>query len=172
MRKAGTTETRLVTDHNQRAIWRTAGIMTTAKRKKVPTGRLNELKRRLEDWRRELVHDVQVKIRDARTDTTLQRHAIDQGESSEADIQNEIEFALIQMKSETLAKIDTAVRQIEEGAYGKCFECGREIAKARLVALPFAVRCKECEEAHEAVAQRDRSMSLDRASTPFFHACN
>jgi DnaK suppressor protein len=146
-----------------------AGIMTTAKRKKVSIGRLNELKTRLEGCRRELVHDVQVKIRDARTETMPARHALDQGESSEVDILNEIEFALIQMKSETLNKIDTAVRQIEEGAYGKCFECGAEIAKARLLALPFAVRCKDCEEAHEASAHRDRSMSLDRASTPFFH---
>jgi DnaK suppressor protein len=146
-----------------------AGMMTTAKRRKVSIGRLNELKTRLQDWRRELVHDVQVKIRDARTDATLERHAIDQGESPEVDIQNEIEFALIQMKSETLSKIDTALRQIEEDVYGQCVECGTEIANARLLALPFAVRCRDCEEAHEASAQRDRKMSPDRASTPFFH---
>jgi DnaK suppressor protein len=148
-----------------------AGIMTTAKIKTAPIGRLSELKTRLEGWRRELVHDVRLKIRDARTDTTLERQAITQGESSEADIQNEIEFALIQMKSETLNKIDTALRQIKEGAYGKCFECGAEIADARLLALPFAVRCKGCEEAHEASAHRDRNMP-HHASTPFFHLSN
>jgi len=142
--------------------------MTTEKRKKVSTGRMNgDLKTRLEAWRRELVHDVQVKLRDARTDTTQDRHAVDQGENSDGDIQNEIEFALIQMKSETLNKINTALREIEEGTYGQCFECGAEIADARLMALPFAVRCKDCEEAREASAP-DRSMSHDRGSTPFF----
>jgi len=28
-------------------------------------------------------------------------------------------------------------------------ECGDEIAEARLRALPFALRCKDCEELHE-----------------------
>ncbi|MBY0493356.1 MAG: TraR/DksA C4-type zinc finger protein [Cyanobacteria bacterium] len=35
-----------------------------------------------------------------------------------------------------------------------CFECGEEIAEARLRALPFAVRCKDCEEALETVGQQ------------------
>ena len=81
---------------------------------------------------------------------------LDQGESSEVDIQEDIEFALIQMKSETLNKIDAALRRLDEGTYGNCFECGDEIAEARLRALPFAVRCKDCEEARETAEQRER----------------
>ena len=71
---------------------------------------------------------------------------LDEGESSEIDIQDDIGFALIQMKAETLNKIDTALRRLREGTYGDCFECGGQIAEARLRALPFAVRCKDCEE--------------------------
>ena len=52
-------------------------------------------------------------------------------ESSEADIQDEIEFALIQMKSETLNKINDALARLEQGDYGNCFECGEEIAEKR-----------------------------------------
>jgi DnaK suppressor protein len=54
------------------------------------------------------------------------------------NIQDDIEFALIQLKAETLNKIDMALQRIAEGNYGKCFECGDEIAEARLRALPFA----------------------------------
>ena len=58
----------------------------------------------LETRRRELVREVRVKIRDARTDSILERDVLDQGESSEVDIQDAIGFALIQMKAETLGQ--------------------------------------------------------------------
>ena len=90
---------------------------------------------------------------------------LDQGESSEVDIQEDIELALIQMKSETLNKIDAALRRLNEGSYGDCFECGDEIAEARLRALPFAVRCKECEEARETAELRER-MAQRRVAAP------
>ena len=101
------------------------------------------------------------------TDFTNERQVLDQGESSEVDIQDEIEFALIQMKAETLNKIDAALRRLEEGTYGDCFECGDEIAEARLRALPFAVRCRDCEEARETAEQRER-MAQRRGSSALF----
>ena len=91
-----------------------------------------------------------------------------EGESSEVDIQDDIGFALIQMKAETLNKIDAALRRLGEGTYGDCFECGEEIAEARLRALPFAVRCKDCEEAHESVEQRERIVAQRRGSSAVF----
>ena len=110
----------------------------------------------LEERRRELMNEVQGRIRDVRADGSKDREVLDQGESSEVDIQEDIEFALIQMKSETLNKINEALRRLDEGTYGNCFECGEEIAQARLRALPFAVRCKDCEEARETAEQRER----------------
>ena len=103
----------------------------------------------------------------ARRDFTNEREVLDEGESSEVDIQEEIEFALIQMKAETLNKIDAALRRLEEGTYGECFECGDEIAEARLRALPFAVRCKDCEEARETAELRER-MTQRRGSSALF----
>jgi DnaK suppressor protein len=129
----------------------------------------HELTKILEDRRRELVQDVHGRIRDARAEGSKEREVLDQGESSDVDIQDEIEFALIQMKAETLKKIDAALRRLEEGAYGDCSECGGEIAQARLRALPFAVRCRNCEEVHETAEQRERVMAQRRgASTPVF----
>ena len=67
----------------------------------------------------------------------------------------------MQLKAETLKKIDTALGRIEQGDYGNCFECGGEIAEARLRALPFAVRCRDCEEVRETV---DRSQHRDSSA--------
>jgi DnaK suppressor protein len=146
-----------------------AGIMATTKSTKVAgkTSRYNELKKMLEDRRRELLNEVQGKIRDVRAEGG-EREVLDQGESSEVDIQEDIEFALIQMKSETLNKINEALRRLDEGTYGNCFECGDEIAHPRLRALPFAVRCKDCEEARENAEIRERALARKSGSAALF----
>ena len=132
------------------------------------TSRDNELRKMLEDRRRELMTEVQGRIRDVRSDNGRERDVLDQGESSEVDIQEDIEFALIQMKSETLNKVNEALRRLDEATYGNCFECGDEISEARLRALPFAVRCKDCEQERETAAQRERVLAQRRGSSNVF----
>ena len=142
--------------------------MATTKRKKAParTRRYNDLKKMLENRRRELMSDLQGRIRDVRADGD--RDVLDDGESSEVDIQEDIELSLIQMKSETLNKINEALRRLERNTYGDCFECGDEIAEPRLRALPFAVRCKDCEEARESAEQRERVAAHKRGTSALF----
>jgi DnaK suppressor protein len=147
-------------------------MATTTKIKGAAKNRYNELKKMLEDRRRELLNEVQGRIRDVRAEGNKERDVLDQGESSEVDIQEDIEFALIQMKSETLTKIDAALRRLEDGTYGDCFECGDQISEARLRALPFAVRCKDCEEARETAEQRERAMAKRGSSGLFFDMSN
>jgi DnaK suppressor protein len=137
----------------------------------TPKSRYTELKRMLEERRREIQAEVQGKMRDVRSEGTWggkQNEVFDAVESSEADIQDDIEFALIQMKSETLNKINDALIRLEQGDYGNCFECGEEIAEKRLRALPFAVRCKDCEEARENAEQRERQIAARRGSSSLF----
>jgi DnaK suppressor protein len=128
-----------------------------------------ELRKMLETRLYELTRDVHGRIRDARLDSLNERREIDQGETSELDTQDELEFALIQMKAETLNRIAAALRGLDEGTYGRCVECGDEIGAARLRALPFAVRCKECEEIRELADQRERGVAQRRSfSAPLF----
>jgi hypothetical protein len=82
-------------------------MATTRKATAAKNGSRNhELKKILEDRRRELMHNVQGRIRDARADIGKEGQVLDEGDSSEANIQGDIEFALIQMQAETLNKID------------------------------------------------------------------
>jgi DnaK suppressor protein len=132
--------------------------------------RYDELKRMLEERRLELTNEVQGRIRGVRADGAEKPHDVmDQGETSEVDIQEDIELALIQMKAETLNKINEALQRLEAGRYGFCFECGDEISEARLRALPFAVRCKDCEEQRENAANRERMLSQRRGSSSLFY---
>jgi len=131
----------------------------------VKRSRSDELRKMLEDRLHELTRDIHGRIREARVDHFNERQVIDQGDTSELDTQDDLEFALIQMKAETLNRIDAALRRLEEGTYGRCFECGEEIAEKRLRALPFAVRCKDCEEIRELAEQRERSAAQRRTDS-------
>ena len=137
---------------------------------RMARSRYDELKQMLETRRREIQAEVQGRMRDVREEGVWgsQTEVLDAVESSEADIQEDIEFALIQMKSETLNKINDALVRLEHGNYGYCFDCGEEIAQKRLRALPFAVRCKDCEEAREVAEQRQRQLVAKRGASSLF----
>ena len=76
--------------------------MGTTTKVKGPTKRIRwtELKNILEDRQSALTQAIHDRIRDARTDSTRSCQVLDEGETSEVDIQDDIEFALIQMKSD------------------------------------------------------------------------
>jgi DnaK suppressor protein len=111
------------------------------------------LKQMLGDRRRE----IQEKLRQVReTVPAVADEVQDAEERSVADFVREMEFAIVEMKAETLERIDEAIQRLEDGTYGTCAECGTEIVEARLKALPFATLCVSCQEAEEARAAAER----------------
>jgi DnaK suppressor protein len=138
---------------------------------KISRTRYSELKQMLDERRREIQAQVQGKMRGVREEGSWGgklNEVLDTVESAEADIQEDLELALVQMKSETLNKITDALTRLEQGDYGNCYECGEEIAEKRLRALPFAVRCKDCEEAKEVAERRERQLAARRGSASLF----
>jgi DnaK suppressor protein len=106
-----------------------------------------DLRHMLSERRRAMNDDVQTRIRDGRNDRT--KDVRDDIEHSDADSQGDIEFALLQMRADTLARVDEALVRLDAGKYGFCVECDGEISERRLHALPFAVRCQACQEKQE-----------------------
>ena len=104
------------------------------------------LKGMLEVRRQEIVDKLRT-IREAMPDQRLDVQ--DAEEQAVTDFAKDMEFALVQMKADTLGRIDEAMRRLEAGTYGECAECGTEITGARLKALPFAVLCRDCQEQEE-----------------------
>jgi RNA polymerase-binding transcription factor len=141
-------------------------VVSSERQPEMARARYVELKQILEERRREILSEVQEKMRDVRAVGAFGegQGVLDAAETSESDIQDDIEFALIQMKTETLHKIEEALARLDEGTFGYCFECGDEISERRLRALPFAVRCKDCEEAREIAEQRERVFAQRRSA--------
>jgi len=116
-----------------------------------------DVRRMLVERRREFLLEIQSRIRDVREEgSSTDHHAPQLGEPLEAEPEEDLAFALIQMKAEMLERVNEAVRTFDEGAYGSCLDCGEVIGSARLQAMPFAVRCRECQESRENEQHRDR----------------
>jgi DnaK suppressor protein len=128
--------------------------------------RFTELKHMLEVRRRELQRTLDSKLRDVRTNNGHGNKvvgALDAAEASDSDLQQEIAITLTEMTAEVLGRVDDALARLARGVYGCCVECQSEISLRRLIALPFAQRCRECEELREIVQSRSRQWSAGRA---------
>ena len=53
------------------------------------------------------------------------------------NFQRELALGLVSNEQAIVIKIDEALNSIDEGSYGKCSDCGKNIPEARLKALPF-----------------------------------
>ena len=66
------------------------------------------------------------------------------GKGDPAVYQWELNLSLRDQFQRRLEQIQNALQRIEEGSYGQCESCGRDIEQARLAALPFTSLCIDC----------------------------
>ncbi len=110
----------------------------------IPATRKEILKVMLELRRNEI--SLQINSQKDRLRSGI-RHRNDlRGEES---IEESVDLTLMEMRSDTLEKLLDALKRLEWDTYGRCSQCQEEITEDRLRALPFAVRCKRCEEVQE-----------------------
>lgn len=65
------------------------------------------------------------------------------GETATVTLNREIDYTLGENSAQVLSEIDAALQRIEDGTYGTCTSCGKEIAPERLEAHPWASLCIE-----------------------------
>jgi DnaK suppressor protein len=128
--------------------------------------RNSDLRRMLSERRRQVQDEVKSRIRDGLADRANEGR--DDIEVSDADVQGDIEIALLQMRADAVARIDEALVRLDAGKYGCCFECDSEISERRLRALPFAVRCQACEERREQEQGQARQLAQRRSGLSLF----
>ena len=89
-----------------------------------------------------------------------------------ADIGNETferskDFALRENANIEAARIDEALKAIEEGTYGTCSICGRTIDGERLKAMPEATTCVDCSLKSQGGDRSLRPVEEDVLNPPF-----
>lgn len=78
---------------------------------------------------------------------------IDDEEHSLDHEELDVGVSLLELTSQTVQGIETALRRAEAGEYGTCSDCRSRISSARLRALPFAERCRGCQEKRDRQAR-------------------
>ncbi|HYV84923.1 MAG TPA: TraR/DksA family transcriptional regulator [Patescibacteria group bacterium] len=58
-------------------------------------------------------------------------------------------YSLSNTDREILQKVDEALQRVDHGGFGQCVECGDEINRKRLEAVPWASHCIVCQEKFE-----------------------
>ena len=63
------------------------------------------------------------------------------GDLASATVNREIDYSLGENSEQVLHDIDAALKRIDNGTYGTCTTCGKEIGAERLEAMPWAALC-------------------------------
>ena len=103
-------------------------------------------RRKLLEWRDDILKETQETILHLQEDNTPEPDIADRA-STETD--RSIELRARDRQRKLVAKIDSALRRIEEGSYGYCDETGEPITLRRLEARPIATLSIEAQERHE-----------------------
>ena len=123
--------------------------MTTIDLKEMKQKLLTERKLVLESLRRNTQHTL------AGADDTTR----DAGDLASASHDKDVLYSLQDADARRLRLIDSVLSRIDEDGYGTCEQCGEEISKARLAALPWAVYCLFCQEQADLIGASPQAFS-------------
>jgi DnaK suppressor protein len=127
-----------------------ASVARTEKAKadvELPPENFEALRKRLETQRDEILSMYKQDLRAG-------QESADDGTEDIVDRANnaynrELMFSLSDAERNTLLQIENALKRMDEGSYGRCANCGKNIALPRLEALPWARFCVDCQELAE-----------------------
>ena len=113
--------------------------------------KLEQFRRRLEEERASILDEMRL-LREEVTDSRPSE--MSHAPSHLADLSSDDHDVGVSIKglergSEELAWIVEALRRMDEGKFGICEECGRDVSPGRLEALPYVALCIECKRNQE-----------------------
>jgi DnaK suppressor protein len=117
----------------------------------------NQMVARREELRKSLLGDMS-----NMGNETAEAGSFDDGDAAFESQQNDVCSTLAQFESAELQKLDRVISRFREGKYGICEACNKGIPLARLNALPFTVKCIECQREADSGFQRPAAVIVDR----------
>jgi DnaK suppressor protein len=122
------------------------GYKPTGKEEYMSPRQLEYFRRKLGKWREELVEESRQTIESLRDEV---RDVGDEAERATRETENSLELRTRDRYRKLIAKIDKALKRIEEGRYGYCEETDEEIGLERLEARPIATLSLDAQERWE-----------------------
>lgn len=139
----------------------------------MDASQLRHFKSQLEDTKKHLVHEIsrleETGMGDTMADSVGELSLRDNHPADLGDILFERgkDIGLRDNAHVLLEEVETALDMMEQGKYGTCVKCGREIPTARLEALPYATHCIECQRQDEVIDPTPRPLEEEVLDTPF-----
>lgn len=88
----------------------------------------------------------------------------DQVASASRTLDDELRATLVDRASRELVQVNAAIDLLRDHRYGLCRDCGDFIGLARLRSLPFAQRCRPCQERMEQTQSAEARRSVVAAA--------
>jgi DnaK suppressor protein len=82
----------------------------------------------------------------ARQDRLLADGAGDYVDQAQRLLEQQVEIQSVRRLSATLHAVEGALREIEQGTFGRCAGCDRPIPAKRLEVMPWSPYCLSCQE--------------------------
>ena len=101
---------------------------------------------KLTTWRDDILRDARGTILNLQMETTP---SADLADRATTESERQLELRTRDRQRKLIAKIDSALRRLEDGSYGFCEETGQPISLKRLDARPIATLSIEAQERHE-----------------------
>lgn len=122
------------------------GYKPSAKEEYMSPAQLQYFRNKLSQWRADLVEESRQTIESLRDEV---RDVGDEAERATRETENSLELRTRDRYRKLIAKIDKALKRIEEGHYGFCEETDEDIGIDRLEARPIATLSLDAQERWE-----------------------
>ncbi len=120
---------------------------SAAKPVKMPKKEMEKFRRLLNEKKTSLSADI-AKTRNAEEETGDDATQ-DIADKAVSSYTREFLYSLSDNDRSTLLLIDQALIRIDDGTFGNCQNCGVVMSEKRLLAVPWAPHCVECQELAE-----------------------
>lgn len=142
---------------------KTIGKKVVAKKplkRKKPQEKTVSSKDRLVDLRKSLLRKKETILKEVKEE--IAKHisgenkqlidtANDEGDWAQVDISEDLSLKRLSAHRKLTYNIEEALSKIAAGTYGICEDCGEEISEKRLLVLPTATLCIDCQEQKEQI---------------------
>jgi DnaK suppressor protein len=118
---------------------------TAAKSEELTAKEIKEIEAMLLHMR----EDIQKRIKSKKETEMPEAEVGDDADIASQSLDKEVLFELNGNAQALLDQIESALRRISKGIYGTCEYCRCKIPKKRILALPFARYCINCQSSNE-----------------------
>ena len=108
---------------------------------------MEEIKQKLQEEKKQILMELQTQR--AFNQDDFRKDVGDEVDSSVNEQARELSLLMRDRNRDRLEAIEEAIQRMQTGDYGFCEECGDPIPKQRLIAMPLARMCVNCQQDQE-----------------------